>query len=138
MKPGKLDEHPMPLIVATSCFGICNSTKAFWTAARTPKSPQPGHQSGSTLPLKSAITIACGVTASVAIFRFSLKRERIGFYAVTFTVQLSSAWCLNHNFVGGYGQLGLACQLLLDRFHYVAGKERLAVILTNIPVGDKA
>src|SRR5215831_5519880 len=55
MKPGKLDEQPMPLMVTTLWLGICNSTRAFSTAASTPKSPHPGHQSGSTLPFRSAI-----------------------------------------------------------------------------------
>src|SRR5437773_3903781 len=30
-----------------------NSNSTFWSEERTPKSPHPGHQSGSTLPLKS-------------------------------------------------------------------------------------
>ncbi len=42
----------MPLMVATSWFGICSSTSAFCTAASTPKSPQPGHQVWIDLALK--------------------------------------------------------------------------------------
>src|ERR1700756_5081476 len=68
MKPGKFDEQPIPLMVTTLWFGICNSTRAFWTAASTPKSPHPGHQSGSTLPFKSAIATWLVVARAVAIF----------------------------------------------------------------------
>src|ERR1700751_1918216 len=68
MKPGKFDEQPIPLMVTTLWFGICNSTSAFWTAASTPKSPHPGHQSGSTLPFKSAIATWLVAARAVAIF----------------------------------------------------------------------
>src|ERR1700748_2161769 len=67
MNPGKFEEHPMPLMVATSWLGICSSTSAFCTAASTPKSPQPGDQSGSTLPLRSAMVVSFGAAISVAI-----------------------------------------------------------------------
>src|SRR5580700_196418 len=70
MNPGKLDEQPMPLTVATWWFGICNSTSAFCTAASTPKSPQPGHQSGSTLPLRSAITIGFGAVILIVAMSY--------------------------------------------------------------------
>src|SRR5213078_460031 len=41
-------------MVTTSWGWIWSSTSAFWSEDNTPKSPQPGHQSGSTFPLKSA------------------------------------------------------------------------------------
>src|SRR5688572_22498806 len=45
----------MPLITIASCGRTPNSASACLSATRTPKSPQPGHQSGSALPLKSLI-----------------------------------------------------------------------------------
>src|SRR5215469_13377468 len=129
MKPGMLDEHPMPLIVATSCLGICNSTRAFCTAARTPKSPQPGHQSGSTLPFRSAITIGFGVITSVAILDApcGLLQNFVGLY-----------FCSNHNFVYRHGKIGLAGELFLDCFHDVMRHEGFTIVLANVTVGDKA
>src|SRR5207248_10512427 len=106
MKAGKFEEHPMPLMVATSCFGICSSTSAFCTAARTPKSPHPGHQSGSTLPLRSAITICLGSTASVA-----MESSRI---SKIFRSQIELS---NHNFVGRHGEICVAGELFLHCFH---------------------
>src|SRR6266566_3105086 len=112
MKPGKLDEQPMPLMVITSWFGICSSTRAFCTAASTPKSPHPGHQSGSILPFKSAIT-SCLVTAKpVAIFLFSS----------------------NHDLVGRNRKFGLPSQLFLHCLHNVVRHERFSIVLADVPV----
>src|SRR6267142_4634594 len=112
MKPGKFEEQPMPLMVTTLWFGICNSTKAFWTAASTPKSPHPGHQSGSTLPFRSAIA-ACLVSArTVAIVLFSS----------------------NQDFMCGNGKSGRAAQLLLYRFHNMVRHERLPVVFSDVSV----
>src|SRR5579863_5759539 len=102
MKPGKLEEQPIPLMVTTSWLGICSSTRAFCTAARTPKSPQPGHQSGSTLPFRSAIVICLGVATSVAIYSFSL----------------------DHNFVSRNRKCRSPGQLFLDRLHNVVRHKR--------------
>src|SRR6185436_10837359 len=55
MYPGRFDEQPMPLITSARCGKMFNSTSACLSALRTPKSPHPGHQSGSALPLKSLI-----------------------------------------------------------------------------------
>src|ERR1700739_1114258 len=86
MKPGKLDEQPMPLMVTPLWVGICSSTSAFSTAARTPKSPHPGHQSGSTLPFRSAIvTCHCGDRAVAMCF--SPRRE---FHPFNFVVAMGS------------------------------------------------
>src|SRR5215469_10457170 len=119
MKPGKFEEHPMPLMVATSCLGIWSSTRAFCTAARTPKSPHPGHQSGSTLPLRSAITICLGSIASVAIESSrGLKRIFLIF--------------LYQNFVGRHGKVRVAGELFFDCFYDVVGHEWFAVVLANV------
>src|SRR5260370_22841517 len=123
MTPGKFEEHPMPLMVATSCFGICSSTSAFCTAARTPKSPHPGHQSGSTLPFRSAITICLGSIASVAIessliflrfFRFFTFLDSSSFFNLNFS---------NHDLVGRHRETRVAGELFFDRFHDVLGHE---------------
>src|SRR5215469_10489280 len=57
----------MPLIVTTLWGWICKSTRAFSNAARTPKSPHPGHQSGSTLPLTSGRVTCFKMGAWVAM-----------------------------------------------------------------------
>src|SRR5580704_2977707 len=114
MKPGKFDEQPIPLIVATSCFGICNSTSAFCTAARTPKSPQPGHQSGSTLPLRSAMVVSFGAAISVAIFSL-----------------------LDHDLVHWDRKRCASAQLLFDCFHNVVGHKGFTVVLADVPIGHE-
>src|SRR2546423_26685 len=43
----------MPLTVSTSCGCSPSSESAIFSAVKTPKSPHPGHQSGSALPLNS-------------------------------------------------------------------------------------
>src|ERR1700732_166214 len=111
MKPGKLDEQPMPLTVATRWLGICSSTSAFCTAASTPKSPQPGHQSGSTLPLRSAITIGLGaVILIVAIVLF----------------------LLDHHFVGWHRKGGCTGKLFLHRFNNVVRHKGLTIVFANV------
>src|SRR2546426_11136905 len=67
MNPGRLEEQPMPLIVTTLWGETFISASTFCSEDRTPKSPQPGHQSGSTFPLKSAAVIGFG-SSTVAIF----------------------------------------------------------------------
>src|SRR5215469_14567527 len=112
MNPGKLDEHPMPLIVTTLWFAICSSTSAFSTAASTPKSPHPGHQSGSTLPFKSAIVTCHWFAIAVAMVR------RL----------------LNKNFVLGYRHVGSATQLFPDCVDNVVGHEWLAIVLSDVAI----
>src|ERR1700756_1178863 len=102
----------MPLIVTTLCVGICSSTKAFCTAASTPKSPQPGHQSGSTLPFKSAVLSFLGGSNVVPIFIFSS----------------------NHNLVHGNGYFSAPGKLFLHRLHDVVRHERLPIVLANVAV----
>src|SRR6266853_5578187 len=116
MKPGKLDEQPIPLIVTTLWFGICSSTRAFCTAASTPKSPHPGHQSGSTLPFKSAIARCFGVSNAVAM----------------------SSSSSNHNFVRGNRELGIPGQLFLHRFDNVMRHEWFAIVFADVSVRYEA
>jgi len=58
----------MPETTMISCGFRFKSAQAFWRAFRTPKSPHPGHQSGSTLPFKSAIAMCLVSARTVAIF----------------------------------------------------------------------
>src|SRR5215208_3409992 len=69
MYPGRFDEQPMPLIVSTSCGYRPSSAMACFRACSTPKSPQPGHQSGSAWPLKSLTVSAgrCSISTSIVI-----------------------------------------------------------------------
>src|ERR1700757_4665994 len=122
MKPGKFEEHPMPLMVATSCLGICSSTSAFCTAARTPKSPHPGHQSGSTLPFKSARATWLVDARAVAIFCSPQTRISSNQFSSN---RISS----NQNFMCWHGELGLAAELLLHCFYDVMGHERFPIVL---------
>src|SRR5260370_3395287 len=123
MYPGKLEEHPIPLMVTTLWFGMRSSTRAFWTAASTPKSPHPGHQSGSTLPFISAM-VNCWLARCVLV-------------AICFSFS-------DHNLVHGHGQLCLPHQLRLPRqlflhcFHNVVRHEGFAVVLANVAVWHKA
>src|SRR6266851_3053549 len=117
MYPGKLEEQPMPLIVTTLWFGMHSSTRAFWTAASTPKSPHPGHQSGSTLPFISAMVncwLARCVLVAICVF--------------------SS----DHNLVHGNGEFYLPSELLLHCLHDMVRHEGFAVILADVPVRHEA
>src|SRR6266705_5316987 len=93
-----------------------NSTRAFCTAASTPKSPQPGHQSGSTLPFISARVNWLARCAVVAMC-------------------VSSS---DHNFVHGNGELRSPGELFLHGLDNVVGHEGLAIILANVAVWHKA
>src|SRR5713226_9813154 len=63
MKPGRFDEQPIPEITANSWGLISSSAQARKSALRTPKSPQPGHQSGDTSGLKSFTSSLMGAVA---------------------------------------------------------------------------
>ena len=52
-KPGRFDEHPIPETINISLGLISRSAAAFCNPFSTPKSPQPGHQSGFTSDLYS-------------------------------------------------------------------------------------
>src|SRR5579859_7042412 len=137
MNPGKFDEQPMPLMVTTSWFGICNSTSAFWTAASTPKSPHPGHQSGSTLPFKSAIvTCHCGASA-VAMLLVSLETN----FEISQACQSERSKespTSHQNLVLRNRQPALPTQLFPNRIHEVVRHERLPIVFANVPVRHKA
>src|SRR5215468_1522578 len=129
MNPGKFDEQPIPLIVTTLWLGICNSTSAFSTAASTPKSPHPGHQSGSTLPFRSAIvTCQCGCRAVAMSFSSSNKISAIRFS----TIQTSS----HQDFMFRNRNRGLAAQLFLDGFDDVVWHKRFPIVLSDVTVSD--
>src|SRR5713226_8857567 len=110
MYPGKLEEQPMPLMVTTLWFGMRSSTSAFCTAASTPKSPQPGHQSGSTLPFMSAMVNCLALSTLVAIC-------------------VSSS---DHDLVRGNGEFRLPRELFLHRLHDVMRHEGFAVVFTDV------
>src|ERR1700746_2009725 len=126
MKPGELDEQPMPLMVTTLWLGICSSTSAFSTAARTPKSPHPGHQSGSTLPFRSAIvTCHCGCRA--VAMSFPPPPE---FHPITGRQTTHS----HQDLMLRNRELALAAPLLLYRFDNVVGHKRRAIVLSDVAV----
>src|SRR5579871_5460263 len=105
----------MPLMVTILRGATCSSTTAFCSAASTPKSPHPGHQSGSAFPFNSGSVICFKPVVVVAML-------------------LSS----NHNFVHGNRQLGSPAQLFFDRLHNVMRHERFSVVLSDVPVGHEA
>src|SRR6266849_1310683 len=136
MKPGKFDEQPIPLMVTTLWFGICNSTRAFWTAASTPKSPHPGHQSGSTLPFKSAN--ATWLVSARAVAIFCSPQTSISSNTISSNMISSNTISSNKDFVCRHRELGLATQLFLYSFDDVVGHERFPVILSDVPVRYEA
>src|SRR6266700_5443830 len=92
-----------------------NSTRAFCTAASTPKSPHPGHQSGSTLPFISARVSRLARCATVAMCVSSSDR----------------------NLVHRNGEFRLPGELFLHRLHNVVRHEWFAVVLANVAVRHK-
>src|SRR6201997_5941406 len=124
MKPGKLDEQPIPRMVTTLWFGICNSTRAFSTAANTPKSPHPGHQSGSTLPFRSAI-VTCHSGAKAVAMSSSPPPE---FHQVNFVAPM----CSHQDFMHWNRERGLAAQLFLHRIDDVVGHKWFAIVLPDM------
>src|SRR5262249_15489623 len=84
-------------------------------AARTPKSPQPGHQSGSTLPFVSAIVSGRGLSTMDAIC-------------------VSSS---DHDFVLGNRKVRVPGELFFHRFDDVMRHEWFTVIFAYVAVGYK-
>src|SRR6266516_3699276 len=126
MNPGRLEEQPMPLIVTTLWGETFISASTFCSEDRTPKSPQPGHQSGSTFPLKSD-AVSGFVSSTVAIFAPYHWR--------------GPTRALHQDFVHRHGQLCLVRlrrQLLFDRFHNVMRHERFAIVLADVAIRDVA
>src|SRR5439155_27151966 len=112
MKPGRLEEQPMPLMVTTLCGAMFISASTFSSEDKTPKSPQPGHQSGSTFPLKSAAVNGCDSSTVAISAPFYLTSghhpDRFGTpFRGLLTTGRSPA--LNHDFVHRHGQLCLVC-----------------------------
>src|SRR5437588_12844384 len=110
-----LDEQPMPLMVMTSWGWNPSSAIACFRAASTPKSPHPGHQSGSTLPLRS-LTVSFGRSGFAATRGFGVSTTLIVFSS-------------HHHFVDRYIDLGLAGQDLLHAVRDVMRHERPPVVL---------
>src|SRR3954468_22102445 len=111
-------------MVSTSCGRSPSSATAVLSAFRTPKSPHPGHQSGSALPLKS-LTVSPGrrvlvpicVLDSTCVSPMSSSQDSSDAYLV-------------HRHVPG----GLARQDLLHPRHQMMRQERLAVVLADVRV----
>src|ERR1700722_9285918 len=143
MKPGKFEEQPIPLMVATSWLGICNSTNAFCTAASTPKSPHPGHQSGSTLPLKSAIVVSFGATVSVAIVISPSSGLPIVIFSpgkpllANLIRHSNCETALDHDLVHRNGKGCTSTQLLPHRLHNVVGHKGFAIVFADVSIGHE-
>src|SRR5437764_800473 len=114
-------EQPLPLMVRTSCGKRPSSATAVLSALRTPKSPQPGHQSGSAFPLKS-LTVSAGRRGRVRSWDF----DSIWISPM----QSSSNADLVHRHVPGR----LAGEDLFHAAHHVMGHERLPVVLADMRV----
>src|SRR5258708_31927417 len=99
MYPGRFDEQPIPLITIAWCGRTPNSESACFSAVRTPKSPHPGHQSGSALPLKSLIVSGRPLVPP--------SPTLAGFAVSSIAVSLIK-FSLNHNLVHRHVLLGLA------------------------------
>src|SRR5438132_10636196 len=112
-------------MVRTSCGRSPSSATAVFSAFSTPKSTQPGHQSGSALPLKS-------LTDSGA---------RRGFVFGTSLVSITGSAIIalpsSHDLVNR-DVLLLARERLADALHDGVGHEGLAVVLPDVRVGDDA
>src|SRR5262252_5648683 len=107
----------MPLIVSTSCGYRPNSTIACLIECSTPKSPHPGHQSGSACPFRS-LTVSAGRSRSIS--RTMCGRP------------------LDQDLVPWHVAGGFFGQNRLHAIHDVVRHEGLAVVLANVSVGDKA
>src|SRR5438105_8054886 len=104
----------MPLTVSTSCGYSPRSTMACFSEWRTPKSPQPGHQSGSAWPLRSLIVSA-------------------GLSSICTSMSASSS--LHQDLVGRNVLAGGLAQHRLHAIHDVVRHEGLAVVLADVAVG---
>src|SRR5712692_4288587 len=114
-------------MVSTSCGRSPSSATADLSALSTPKSPQPGHQSGSALPLNS-------LTGSGA---------RLGFLTSAVLVSVTPGSAIGDppsdpDLVHRDVLLGLAREHLPDALHHVVGQERLAVVLAAVGVRHPA
>src|SRR5439155_17148082 len=137
MNPGRFEEHPIPLMVTTSWGWIWSPTSAFWSEDNTPKSPQPGHQSGSTFPLKSAsVSLLESGSTTVAMcppYLVALRAPNGGLFTTGRFPHAS-----NHNLVRRHGKLRFARHLFFNGIDNMMGHERLAVIFADITIGNVA
>src|SRR6266852_4242577 len=85
-------------------------------AESTPKSPHPGHQSGLTLPFRSASVGGLLRCAVVAIYVTSS----------------------NHDLVHGDREFRFPRELFFHCFHNVVWHERLAIVFADVAVWHKA
>src|SRR3712207_3861743 len=99
----------------TSCGYRPSSAMACFSACSTPKSPQPGHQSGSAWPLKS-LTLSAG--------RSSISNSIV--------VGTSDQDLVGRDVLRGAAQDGL------DAVDDVVRHERLAVVFADVRVGGIA
>src|SRR5687767_8303016 len=122
MYPGRFDEQPMPLTVMTSQGWRPSSTIACFRAASTPKSPHPGHQSGSALPFRS---LTVGFTRSVLT-------------SIVVAIVVSFIDSSDRDFVNGHVLRDLAREDRLHAVDDVVRHERLPVVLADMTVRDDA
>src|SRR5256885_6193243 len=119
MYPGRFEEQPMPLMVRTSCGCRPSSESAIFSAFKTPKSPHPGHQSGSALPLNS----------------FTGSAARLGLRSAGNEVSTrSSPICtpsLDPDLVDRHVLARLPREQFLDAVDDVMRQKRLAVVLAG-------
>src|SRR5436309_1682033 len=125
--PGRFDEQPIPLTVSTSYGCSDSSAIACFSAASTPKSPHPGHQSGSTLPLRS-LTVTLGRSATAFWPRLVASRSMIAITPSPSHLDL----------VHGHVEFGRARQDRPDTIHDVVRHERLAVVFSDVAVRREA
>src|SRR5438132_10742442 len=110
-------------MVRTSCGRRPSSATAVLSAFGTPKAPQPGHQSGSALPLKS----------------LTVSGWRRGLVAMVDSVCSSPIeFSSDPDFVDRHVLLRLAGEDLLHAVGDVVRQERLAVVLADVRVGRDA
>src|SRR5580658_3699996 len=124
MKPGRLEEQPMPLTTSTWCGFSPSSNSAVCRAERTVKSPQPGHQSGWIFPLNVSLLSWPGWTVGWAGGGAVSTAELIVFSDVYF--------------VEGNGNFLPAGELLLHRLDNMVGHEGFAVVFADVAVRDDA
>src|SRR5437773_12321656 len=107
-------------MVTTSWGWIWSSTSAFWSEDNTPKSPQPGHRSGSTFPLKSAsVSLLESGSTTVAmcpphLFSVGPTGQIASVHRFAASLPLVAPPRLNHNFVRRHGKLRFARHLFFN------------------------
>ncbi len=112
MKPGKLDEQPMPLMVDHVVIRDLQLGDRLLQRVQHAEVAAAGAPVGVDLALEVGHRQTLGQSArSVAIFRFSL----------------------DHDFVHWHVQSGLCRPAVLHGFHDVVRHERFAIVLADVP-----